>query len=97
MKKQAEEYAQLKGTTVLDSKVAPDGQSITFVLESGPKLTMSAEELEHQIEILNLGRERKPAEPFQYIEDAIKAEKPETAAERRKRLKAEAAAKTKAE
>jgi hypothetical protein len=95
MKKQAEEYAQLKGTKVLASKMAPDGQSITFVLESGPKLTMSAEQLETELEALQ--KTRKVSEPFQYIEDAVKAEKPETAAERRKRLKAEAAAKTPAE
>jgi hypothetical protein len=92
MKKQAEEYAKLKGTTVIASRVAPDGQSITFVLESGPKLTMSAEELDAELEALQ--KTRKVSEPFQYIEDAIKEE---TAAERRKRLKAEATAKTKAE
>jgi hypothetical protein len=86
-KRLAEQYATLKGTSVIASRIQPDG-SITFVLESGPKLTMNAEQLE--VEIASLQRDRKPAGPFAYIEEAVKEETP---AERRKRLKAEAEAK----
>ena len=40
----AQKYAELRGTTVIAHKVRDDG-SIVFVLESGPKLTMTEQEL----------------------------------------------------
>ena len=43
----AEQYAELKGTKVIASRV--DGDKIIFVLESGPKLTMTQAELEEAI------------------------------------------------
>jgi hypothetical protein len=45
----AEKYAELKGTRVIASRLLDDG-SIVFVLESGPKLTMTRRELNEQIE-----------------------------------------------
>jgi len=43
----AERYAKLKGTKVIASWLHEN--SITFVLESGPKLTMSTRQLEEAI------------------------------------------------
>lgn len=47
MEQLAERYAELKGTAVIASNIT--GNSITFVLESGPKLTMSTRQLEEAI------------------------------------------------
>lgn len=47
MEQLAERYAALKGTKVIASHI--EGNSIIFVLESGPKLTMSTRELEEAI------------------------------------------------
>lgn len=58
---QAQQYARLKGTRVIKDayKVSPDHQSITFVLESGPKLTFTGEELNTEIERLTAVRARQ--------------------------------------
>ena len=47
MEQLAKRYAELKGTRVIDSWLHEN--SITFVLESGPKLTMSTRQLEEAI------------------------------------------------
>lgn len=47
MEQLADLYAQLKGTKVIASRI--EGNSITFVLESGAKLTMSTRQLEEEI------------------------------------------------
>jgi len=47
MEQLAERYAKLKGTKVIATWIHEN--SITFVLESGPKLTMSTRELEEAI------------------------------------------------
>ena len=74
---QAQRFAQLKKTKVIDApgghKISDDHQSITFVMESGPKLTMTGEELtkeiatmEKAILAIDSGSEPKPkkaAEP----------------------------------
>jgi hypothetical protein len=44
----AEKYAKLKGTILLASAIKEDG-SITFVLASGPKLSMTEKELKKAI------------------------------------------------
>lgn len=80
MLKLAEKYAKLKKTKVLDHKVYDD--KIVFVLESGPKLTMTEAELKTAIEKMSASAEETPAPP--------PAESP---AERKARLKAEREAK----
>ena len=62
MLKLAEQYAKLKKTRILDHKIKDD--AIVFVLESGPKLTMTEAELNLAIE---------------QMEPAPKADKPKPA------------------
>ncbi len=45
-----EQYAKTKGTKVIAHKIAPDYKSAVFVLESGPKLTMTEEEIKKAIQ-----------------------------------------------
>lgn len=40
-----QQYAKTRGTKLLASRIAEDGKSAGFVLESGPKLTMTEAEL----------------------------------------------------
>lgn len=97
------QYARLKGTKVLAQKLY--GNRITFVLESGHKLDMSAEELQAEIDAMQSAR--KVSEPFEYIEEAVKDLEAErkagleaqrkAKAEEKARLKAEAKAKKEAE
>jgi hypothetical protein len=49
MEQLADRYAELKGTKVIPGAYWIHENSITFVLESGPKLTMSTRELEDAI------------------------------------------------
>jgi hypothetical protein len=58
---QAQRFAQLKKTKVIAHKVADDHQSITFVLESGPKLTMTGEELSKEIATMEKAIAREQA------------------------------------
>jgi hypothetical protein len=44
-----EKYAKTRKTTVFAHKIADDGKSATFVLESGQKLTMTEDELKAAI------------------------------------------------
>lgn len=60
----AEKLAELKNTEVLAHRYSEDGTELTFVLGSGPKLTMNAEQLRAAL------REAQPSEPFDYIEHA---------------------------
>ena len=53
----AERYAKLKGTKVIASWLHEN--SITFVLESGPKLTMSTRQLEEAIAELKASKDIK--------------------------------------
>jgi len=74
--KLAEKYAQLKKTTVLDHLIKLDG-TIVFILESGPKLTMTEQQLLQAIAELEAAEARsEPSKPFEYIEEAVKAEQP---------------------
>jgi hypothetical protein len=62
-------------------------EPIVIVFEQGPKLTFEREKVTDMIE-----RVREVSEPFEYIEEAVKtenAQKEETPAERKARLKAE--------
>lgn len=83
-----QQYAKTRNTKVIARayKIADDYKSAVFVLESGPKLTMSEKEIDAALEA---------AAEAKRIEDAIeevKHGKTETAAEKRARLKAEAKA-----
>jgi hypothetical protein len=42
----AQKYAELKGTTIIPGAYYIAGDTITFVMESGPKLTMTRADLE---------------------------------------------------
>jgi hypothetical protein len=77
-----QEFAKTKGTKVIAHKIASDYKSAVIVLESGPKLTVTEDEVKQAIE------KAKPQEP---------KEKAETPAEKKARLKAEAEAKAEAE
>lgn len=62
---QAQRYAQLKKTKVIAApgghKISDDHQSITFVMESGPKLTMTGEELATEIATMEKAIAREQA------------------------------------
>lgn len=75
MQELAEKYAALKGTTVIKSYLNDDG-AITFILESGPKMTMSAELLRDAIAAM------QPDEPF-YLMEETPADKPKSKAKGR--------------
>lgn len=64
----AEKLAALKGTEVIAHRFNEDETAIIFVLESGPKYTMTEEELRAAI------REAQPSEPFDYVEQQIAKE-----------------------
>jgi len=55
----AQEYANLLGTQVIAHAFKDDG-SITFVLESGPKLNMTEEQLREEIAKLKPAEEPEP-------------------------------------
>lgn len=81
LEKLAKLYATLKGTTVIAS--SDHGETITFVLESGPKLTKTEDELNTEIAQMQRELNRKPSEPFAYVEEAVKAEQPKGKAKKK--------------
>lgn len=58
----AQKYARALETTILAHRI--EGNKITFVLESGPKLTMTQAELEAELEKLETAEKpKKGAKP----------------------------------
>lgn len=59
--KQAQRYAQLKGSKVIEGAyhISDDEDSITFVMASGPKLTFTETELEKEIKIMEKELEKQ--------------------------------------
>ena len=76
MLKLAEQFAKLKQTHILAHKETEDG--IIFVLASGPKLTMSEQELKTEIDKLIEAKIEKAeavtAPGFEGIDEAVKKE-----------------------
>ncbi len=55
-----EQYAKLLKTKVIAHRIHPNHVAVTFVLESGPKLTMTKDELDKAIDKLTPKDEAEP-------------------------------------
>lgn len=76
LKKLADLYATLKKTHVIAA--TDHGDSITFVLASGPKLHKTETELNDEIAAMQkeVDRELNQSKPFEQIEEAVREEQP---------------------